>query len=285
MPEGPEVAVMSQIVDKFYANKTLISVEIVSGRYSKKQRPNNMDKFIKALPLKLVKVNSQGKFMWFEFIKAGDTSKKWYLWSTLGMTGIWSRTEDIDFIRAKLTFRGKIFLFFADMRNFGTLKFVNNPVELGKKLKSLGPDFLKDAHFTLKSVKKYDTPIVRLLTDQKKLGSGIGNYLSSEVLYRAKIDPSKLGSELTNTEISRLTRSIKYTIKLAYTNNNIGYMKKLGPDVKKITKRKYHPTINLGKATFHPQVYRQKEDKYGNPVSTIKIQNDRTIYWVPAIQK
>lgn len=283
MPEVAEIALTSEILKKYLKNKTLESIDFVSGRYSKKD-PEGLDEFTKALPLKVVDINSKGKFLWFDLKDPNDKSRHWYIWNTFGLTGMWSFVES-DYARALLTFSNKKVAYFSDMRNFGTFKFSNNREALSKKINELTPDFLKDDDFDLAPIQKYKDTIVKILMDQKKAGSGLGNYLVAEILYRAKISPHRKGLSLSDKELTKLKYWIKYMTKLAYTDNHIGYMINLESEANKIPRTKYHPNVKLKDKEFLFQVYRQKTDPKGNPVKAERINGERTTYWVPNIQK
>lgn len=280
MPEVAEIALTAEILNKYFRGKILISFDFVSGRYTRRD-PVGYHDFSDDLPLKIVEIDSRGKFMWFDLVdKYGN---HWYIWNTFGLTGMWSRKES-KYVRAVLTFKNDKVVYFMDMRNFGTFKFSTNKEDLDNKLLKLSPDFLKDDDFDLDSIRKYKIPIVKILMDQKKIGSGLGNYLVAEILYRAKLSPHRLGVNLTNQDIENLTYWIKYVVKLSYMDNNIGYMTNLKDEARKLKKRNYHPDIELRDDTFGFLVYRQKEDPYGNPVKGEKINSGRTTYWVPAVQ-
>lgn len=284
MPEIGEVALTAEILEKYFKGKKLKKFEFVSGRYIKKL-PEGYTDFVKALPLKVVNVNSRGKFLWFTLIGNNQT---WYIWNTFGLTGMWSIKEP-EYERADLTFEKNKHGYYADMRNFGTFKFSTDSEALQKKLTTLSPDFLKDDDFNLKKIQKYKIPIVKILMDQKKVGSGLGNYLTAEILYRAKISPYRLGSSLSNADIKRLTYWIKYVVKLSYYDNHIGYMADLEDEASKIKRINYHPEIKLKNKHFKFDVYKQKTDPKGNPVEIAKIvgsgDKKRSTYWVPAVQK
>ena len=130
-------------------------------------------------------------------------------------------------------------LYFTDQRNFGTITFGNTD-KLNKKLNCLGPDLLKEKitfkilkerikNYLEVSEKRKNNKIIKVLMSQSKkdgIGSGIGNYLAPEILYRAKISPHKLIYDIYKDDklIKKLLRSIKYTLKLAYFDNKVGYM-------------------------------------------------------------
>jgi formamidopyrimidine-DNA glycosylase len=286
MPEVAEVALTAEILEKYLKEKLLVSFDFISGRYHK-NIPKGYKSFQKALPLKIKRINSKGKFLWFELRHPEDNGNTWFIWNTLGLTGMWSFSEP-KHLRAMLTF-DDMAVYFSDMRNFGTFKFSTDKNALNKKLKDLSPDFLKDKNFDISDIIKYKIPIVKILMDQKKLGSGLGNYLVSEILYRAKISPHRLGNELTDKELESLTYWIKYVVKLSYIDNKIGYMVNLMEEASKIKRKNYHPDVKLKEKTFKFMVYRQKFDPYGNKVRAEKIVgtrgNQRTTYWVPTVQK
>jgi len=198
---------------------------------------------------------------------------------------MWSLFEP-KYLKAVLKFSNYNKAYFSDLRNFATFKFSNNKEDLDKKLASLGSDFLK-TDVDISKITKYKSPIVKLLMDQKKIGSGLGNYLVAEILYRAKISPHRLGNSLTKSELNKLNTSIRYTVKLSYIYNNIGYMVNFEDEAEKIKKIDYHPNIILNPKDdqFEFLVYRQKYDPKGNPVHADSIIKGRTTYWVPAIQK
>lgn len=270
MPEGPEVALTAQILNKKYKNKIINKISFVKGTYVRKP-PNNFE--LLNFPLKIINIDSVGKLMFFE-LENGI-----YILSTFGLSGLWSDVEYtytriiIDFDDSKL--------FFVDKIGFGKLMIITNKIDFEKKVSKLKPDFLKD-DFDLSKITKYKQPVVKLLMDQNRIGSGIGNYLVAEILYRAKLNPHRLGNSLEKSEIKKLTNSIKYTIKLAYMNNITGYMTNFKNI--KIKKINYHPEIEINE-TFEFQVYRQKTDPLGNKVVGSKIVNSRTTYWVPNVQK
>lgn len=284
MPEIAEIALTSEILFKYLKNKTLVSIEIISGRYLRK-KPDGFVDFSEDLPMKIKKIDSRGKFMWF---KLTNTNNTWYIWNTFGLTGMWSFFEPKN-SRIMLTFSDDTVCYFSDQRNFGTLKFSTDKEELDKKLDDLSPDFLKDNDFDLSKIQKFKIPIVKILMDQKKVGSGLGNYLVAEILYRAGISPHRLGIDMSDEDIEILTYWIKYMVKLSYVDNHIGYMVNLEEEASKLKKKNYHPEIKLGSHTFKFLVYQQETDPEGNKVKADKIVgpegNKRTTYWVPAVQK
>lgn len=282
MPEVAEIALTSEILLKYFKNKILESLHFVEGRFSKNSPPG-FDDFNKALPLKVKNISSKGKFLWWDLVEIDNENNHWYIWNTFGLSGMWSLFEP-KYNKAELTFNNNKVAYFSDLRNFGTFKFSNSYDLLEKKLKSLAPDFLKE-DFDIYKINKYNIPIVKILMDQKKVGSGLGNYLVAEILYRAKISPHRNGKEINDDELENLEYWIKYMVKLAYTDNHIGYMVNLENESEFIKRKNYHDDIILKKKEFEFQVYRKKFDPKGNPVKADNIIKGRTTYWVPDVQK
>lgn len=283
MPEVCEIALTAEILMKYLKHKLVTAFDFVNGRFFKKSPPG-YDEFIEALPLKIVNIDSRGKFLWFDLVDPHDTETHWYIWNTFGLTGMWSFFEP-QYNKAILTLANGKVAYFSDMRNFGTFKFSTDKNALDKKLKTLSPDFLKDEDFDLSTIQKYKEPIVKILMDQKKVGSGLGNYLTAEILYRAGISPHRHGNKLSDDDIDVLTYWIKYMVKLCYIDNHIGYMVNLEKEANKIQRKKYHPHIKIKDKEFQFLVYRQKVDPDGNKVKAEKIIDNRTTYWVPVVQK
>ena len=256
-------------------------------------------------------VSSKGKLMWITMVDS-STNINLYLISHFGLTGGWSfhrsNSDRVKLLIKNLKNNKTYNLYYSDDRNFGQLSLTKNLDDLTNKTDAIAPDFLKTSFtseqflaqvkiFLSKSKKRPDMILGKILMNQNitnGLGSGIGNYLMPEILYDAKLSPFRTMGSLTDDEIKRLGTSIKRIIKLSYYNNTTGYMfnfesftesHKLGiisgkyPDYHKDIK--FKPTD-----VFEFKVYRQKTDKLGNKVEQDKTINEgRTTYWVPSIQK
>ena len=319
MPEVVEVCLTALWLNEKLSNKKLTKVTILGGRYSRHPLIG-LDFINKYQPFTINKIDSKGKLLWFEL--TDQKNKHYYILNRFGLEGEWSFTKQehsglqftiIDDSNKELN------AFFIDPRNFGTVEIINDQKKLNKELGKLGPDFLKTS-FTSQEfydrITKYITrngksivstrgnkEIIKVLMDQTisgGLGSGLGNYLSVEILYDCKISPHKKMSDIYNDKqlVYNLANSIKYIIKLSYLNANIGYLEHLDSDmasfIQKLRKEiidnknhenNYHPSVILSendKFTF--RVYRQKKDPDGNPIKADKIIATRTTYWSPAVQ-
>ena len=84
MPEGPEVKHTTDLLKKYLQGKSLKSVEIFGGRYSRHGPPkgwNTLQEYLSTHPLKIDKVDCIGKFIYWRFINHDD--KPFYMSCTV----------------------------------------------------------------------------------------------------------------------------------------------------------------------------------------------------------
>jgi formamidopyrimidine-DNA glycosylase len=285
MPEVCEVTLTAQILEHKVKNHAIVKCTILSGRYTK-HLPTNWHEFQKNMPYNIKAIRNKGKFLWFSLFHHQDIEvNKMYIWNTFGLTGMWGFTKSkSSHIEFELDNGFKFW--YSDSRNFGTMIFNPSRPETLAKVKSLAPDFLQSDNWNVAKAKKYNQQLVVILMDQKKIGSGLGNYLVAEILYRTKISPYQICSNMSEHQITSLTYWIKYVTKLCYINNHTGYMRYFEGEQDKIVKRDYHPDVIIPAGTeFQFDVYRRDVDSLGNKVLGDKIIKGRTTYWVPEVQK
>jgi formamidopyrimidine-DNA glycosylase len=274
MPEGPEVLyIKNNLLDKFIGKK-LESVKIKSGRYVNHGPPNNFRKFTKLLPSKCTNTYKKGKVIFIEF------DNGYTIISKLGMTGWWFSNlkdfgepewRDANSKNVIFNFAFSKELIFSDFRNFGTLTFTNDQDIILDELDKLAPDITNGAKFNLKmrnsiinlTNKKPNELIEDIIIDQKKIFSGIGNYLKSEILYLCKISPLR---PLKSIDIDTWYIIFKFS--------------------KKIVKKMYKKLVDgtLDDYINAMNVYQKKEDPYGNKIKTRTSKFGRTTFYVPSIQ-
>lgn len=305
MPEVCEVVLTALYLTKLLKNKQIKSIKVLGGRYKKKPL-DNLNKFNDLLPLKITKIDSKGKQLWFEL------QNKKYILSHFGMDGRWytekENNSNIEFI---IKDKEKEFsLYFIDSRNFGRLEFMFNTKDFNNKIDQLGEDLLKEkltVDIMKKRMERYmfskgklnkksGKKIIKVLMEgQKKsmgIGSGIGNYLAVEILYRSKISPhTSIYSIYKNVNLlETFVYNIKYVLKLCFITNKTGYMNNLKDFLDEYRKKDkypdYHKDIKIKKKDeFCYLVYRRKKDNLNNNVKAEKIISGRTTYWVPVVQK
>lgn len=294
-----EIRKYVDFINKSLINKYLTDVKIVNGRYKKKQF-ELYDLLKKALPLKLLQVKTKGKFIYFEF------ENNIYILNTLGLSGGWayktnnaktydmpkllsyieeSKTESylmrsLEHINIEFIFDVGTLAFF-DTLSYGTIKVINSLNELNKKLNSIGPDIMDDKttldvfKTKIKSNSNINKSIGIVLVNQSLI-SGIGNYIRSEVLWLAGINPFKKVKELTDDEFKKLFNACKiitwgnYDRENAIKNNIIKKTDKIPCDYKR---------------DFF--VYKENTDIFDNPITKEELyegNQKRFIYWVKNVQ-
>ena len=287
MPEGPEVTIVTKQLNFTVQNKVIKDIELLSGRYTKKE-PSGFTDFVDGAinheSQKVLGVHNKGKFIYW-------LTSSGVIFSTLGMTGTY-KTKDNKYARVKWIFDDDTEIYYSDMRYFGTLKFyfgAESSKELIKKLSEIGPDMLNepcDEKTWLKICeKRKNQSLVKFLMEQKNV-SGVGNIYKSESLFLAGLAPYRKVGDCTSEELSRLYKSVKTVLKNSYETGGA-------------TIRNYSDLYNnqgqyvafpskadeMMKSRIGVMVYSQKEDPYGNPIQKIKLDDQRTTYYSPEVQK
>ena len=112
-------------------------------------------------------------------------------------------------------------LFYNDVRQFGYLLYYPTVevLETEKHFANIGMDPF-DKKFTLEyfaQIKKYKTPIKKLLLDQKVV-VGCGNIYCDEVLWASSVLPTRPANTLTKNEIERIYTNIKLILEKAISS-------------------------------------------------------------------
>lgn len=110
-------------------------------------------------------------------------------------------------------------LFFNDLRQFGYMRLVkDSEIEQVKELKKFGPEpFSKEFTYpTFKNIlaRRPSAKLKQLLVDQNLI-AGIGNIYSDEILFFARLRPSRMPKSLSEKDKQRLFRGILKILKIA----------------------------------------------------------------------
>jgi formamidopyrimidine-DNA glycosylase len=299
MPEIVEVKKYCDFIEKNVKGKQVKSIKILKGRYKKHGIFEGYKEITKELPLKLLRAESKGKFIYLTF------ENNFTLYCTLGLSGGWTfkkkdsekykfpeimeflnvkdieeyRDKSMDHLNIEFVF-DKGSLFFFDTLSYGTISVSNEPNKLEKKLKLLGPDIMDvDTSFKIfnEQIRKQEKKKIGLVLVNQKLISGIGNYLRADILWVAKISPHRSVKDLTNLELKKIYQASR---DLTW----IDYDKKKGKKLNIISKNATHPH-DYEREFF---VYYEDEDIDGNKVKKEELyegSQKRMIYWVPTVQK
>ena len=266
MPEGPEVKRMALSLQERLEGEIITEAQVLGGKWIKTP-PKGIAGFIEALPLRVEKISVKGKAIQI-LLENG-----WSIWNTLGMSGGWRdvRTRHAHF---QFSTQGGRTVWFDDIRRFGTLIFMHDESELSRRLKGIGPDML-DPDTTLldfqKAISHRRIPICRALMDQKILG-GVGNYIKAEALYRARISPHRICSELTLEELQRLYDVTRWIMAKSLEQGGATFSTYSDMDG------------GEGSFPFYFHVYMKSACPLGYPVLREETEDGRTTHWVPQIQ-
>jgi len=268
MPEGPECRRFALALSEHIGGEILAKISILSGRYLKKEL-SGLKEFQANLPIQIQGVGVHGKFIYVIF--DGKSS----MWSSLGMSGAWQK-EETPHSRLKFDFKSGKKVYFNDVRNFGTIKYCQDPKLLASKLESLGPDMLAEEvsneNFISQMRRNNDNNITKALMDQSTV-AGIGNYVKSEALWLARINPHKKVSQLPDNNLKILNKAIQSIMRESFVSGGV-------------TMRSYKDFFGeLGDYSSRFMVYNQETDPDGNEVIKEKTPDGRTTHWVPDIQR
>lgn len=130
------------------------------------------------------------------------------------------------FVRFTMHFSDETKLYFIDMRCLSHINFyeTTNKEEI-PLFKQLAPDLM---HFPYPSYQKWkielthSKTIKEYLQDQTIPPSGIGNYLACEILFRARLNPWLLTSQLTRSQYDRLIMATLRVCEMAQADE--GYL-------------------------------------------------------------
>lgn len=182
MPEGHTLHRLALDLNKAFQGRSL-AVSSPQGRFA--ESASQLDQTV------LVETTAHGKHLFCEF--EGDT----YLHVHLGLIGkfrITRPTPPRGAVRVRLATAEAV----ADLRG-PILCVLKTPAEIAAQIAELGPDPLRkdaDPELAWARIRRSRRSVAALLMDQKVL-SGVGNVYRAEVLYRQRVNPHRLGTELT----------------------------------------------------------------------------------------
>lgn len=289
MPEGPEVARTADVLNEFLKGRKIVNIAI---------GPNAKHERLDTIPVgtTIVNVDSYGKRIIFNMEKPDGTPFR--MCSFLGMEGHWDQDPKLNHTHIQIYFgrvipnvnvskaRRKINLgivegppiCYSDSRHFGRNVVCYTDDQYKDFFKAIGTDLIKDRDKITPEVWRNKLRNPRIKTKQiatfllePKWFSGIGNYLKSEILYRARIYPGRQLQDLTDEEIETLRIVSLDTIMESYKSGGL-------------TIRTYSaPDGSIGK--FEKVVYKQDKCPLGYPIIWEKFKDDRMTYWVEELQK
>lgn len=288
MPEGPECTRTTRQLDRAVRGKSLVNINFISGRYTK-QLPTGFADFYIALEeqnLPVKGVYNKGKFIWWEF---GDLLPICYMYTTLGMSGNF-KLQPSKHTRIGFYFDDDSSIYYNDQRNFGTVKFVFENSDHERKLNSIGPDMLNNpctlVDFLHIARRKPSWTVVKWLMDQGQI-SGVGNIYKSESLFLAALDPRRTMGSFSDEELEKLYYAVCQVLTASYESGGatLRNYSDLYNNHGQYTRFPSNPEEMVEARGGRVMVYNQKEDIYGNPVERLKLNDGRTTFWSPEVQR
>lgn len=289
MPEKPEIAIFTDFLRNSLMGKKLECILITqystyynNDLYSSSPICKN-DTFINNINYKLINVSgylnnvfSKGKKIVLSYNV--DINNEFRIVSSCGMTGRWCLIPS-KYTSIILVCEG-FFVYYEDIDKkgmFSICKYQSN--EYNYIFKDVGPDLMTDEvdinvyknAITNQRIKT--KKIMNFMMEQGRL-SGLGNYLRSEILYRAGISPHRTLMSLNDNDIYKLFNWSKFVINESYSLGGF------------TIKDYYTPDGNLGK--YKAYCYGRNIDNNGfniiNENDYIERKTARKIYWCPNVQ-
>ena len=220
MPELPEVETVVNNLKPILSGKKILRIEI-APRAKKNLRNISLRKLNQIIKNKeIINVSRFAKLILIE-LESGIVAIH------LRMTGrlIPNKIENIDknYITAKFSFKDNFYLFFKDVRRFGTIDFYKDISEISKSygVEPLSKNFTSIKLYSL--LHKSKKNIKAFLLDQTKI-VGIGNIYADEILWAAKINPKIIANSITKKKAILLTKAIKSILKKSIKYNGTTFI-------------------------------------------------------------
>ncbi len=206
MPELPEVESLRRILARSAVGRTVVAAKIREPRLRRAVAPE-LAAMIAGRTIEAI--GRRAKYLMIEL------SGGYLMMVHLGMSGsLTHRREDFDgdafdprHDHVEFSFDDGSRLVFNDPRRFGLLKLVaRTELESIAELKGLGPEPFADqfnGKYLWRVSRGRTAAIKNLLMDQR-IVAGVGNIYASEILFRARVRPSRRAGRATRAELERI---------------------------------------------------------------------------------
>lgn len=275
MPELPEVEATRRHLEPVLVAATVSEVEVRRPRMARRQ-PRPADVRDRMVGRRIVGLGRRGKFLMAHL----DSAMTWV--THLGMSGRLTVAQggepEAPHTNVVVRLRGGSEVRLVDPRTFGFVA-VLTPEELDETMfRRIGPDALEDLPATGALGARLEgrtAPIKSLLLDQQ-IVSGIGNIYADEILWRARIAPSRTGGSLAPHEVSALRRAVRPVLRegLEAGGTSLDDLAYLLPDGR------------AGEFTSRLAVYGKQDEpcpRCGTPIERTVLRS-RSAHWCPSCQ-
>lgn len=240
----PEIAEVKTLINGFAQELNVLSSIQVQGinghKFVEAGRFQGYDKIKHDKYYQIVKHGARGKLAYIQLklLDSKDleesskletsTNLDWYLTFHFGMSGNfrYPPKQISETSHYLVRFKGTIStgeaneIWYHDVRRFGRMAFLS-PVEFNTKISKLAPDVLSDNRLLdgdiIERFRRFNKwNICKLLMNQEKAFSGIGNYMMSEILYETCISPYISVKDLTDNQLCQLYQAARNLAERAY---------------------------------------------------------------------
>jgi len=229
MPELPEVETTVRVLQKKVLGRTFIDIWTDVPKLIKK--PKSFERFKKEIKgTRVQKIWRRGKNIIFNLsgnkrllihqkLTGHLLFGKWKKENDKWQASIAPLSEKINsYIRLLFIFDNGQMLALSDLRKFAKIElWKNKELAESKDFKKIGPDPLEKVfNFgRFKEILKRKKGKIKQVLMNQEVIAGIGNIYSDEILFEAKIHPSRRIPELKIEELKRIYQAIKKILRLA----------------------------------------------------------------------
>lgn len=210
MPELPEVETFKRYLDSTSLHQRITNVDVrdayVLKRVSARQLARQLTR------RRFESSHRHGKHL---FVRARNE-----LWLRLhfGMTGwlqyLKSDEETPTTARVLFNFANNRRLAFDDQRKFGEVELIKDVDEFLQR-RGIGPDALDVGLSQFKAILGKHRGAVKAILLNQQLIAGIGNLYADEILFRAHMHPATDAAGLSDKDLARLFRAMRYVLEKA----------------------------------------------------------------------
>jgi len=219
MPELPEVEHVVRALRRTVLGRQIVSVDI---RLAKLIAPTSSSAFNRKLKnARIESIGRRGKYILIEL----DSNR--ILAVHLRMTGQFRLLTPDDSLpphaHAIFYLDDERRLVFRDQRQFGLMKLVaSSQLSKTKGIQELAPEPFSDdfsVGYLKETFARSRRTLKTVLLDQTRV-LGLGNIYAAEALFRARINPFKIASELSARRVERLHQAIRDVLRAAVSGNS-----------------------------------------------------------------
>ena len=204
MPELPEVETVRRGLDHLITGYRIAQAQNLHPRALKPESIAPLDSLVGA---KITGTNRRGKFLWLRL------DRPYVLTAHLGMSGQFLIHQKdrprATHIRAQFQLKKplrNLDLVFNDQRTFGWLSVEETTNNVPTSAQHIAPDPFDPLFNKQASINNYLKRNIKIKTAllNQEIMSGVGNIYADETLWRAKIHPETLTSELNRKKVEKI---------------------------------------------------------------------------------